>query len=83
MNIVIDEKLQGDLDDFINPRMNVTYISCSLEDTEDCIEELVEKTYAECVDHRADLFVGGVSLTEELSKLGMKCMTIGWERLDA
>ena len=83
MNIVIDEKLQGDLDDFINPRMNVTYISCSLEDTDYSIEELVEKVYAECVDNKADLFVGGISLTEELRELGMKCMTIGWRREDA
>ena len=80
MKVVIDEKLQGEMDEFINPKMSVTYIRCDIGSNE---EELVEKTYAECVDHRADLFIGGIELTEELRKLGMKCMTIGWEIEDA
>ena len=76
MNVVVDSRIEDEVGNFINPKFVVYHVDCTLDPIDYDLDALIEKVYARCIDHKAELFIGKLGICEELSKLGVKCIVI-------
>lgn len=76
MNVVVDDRVTEQVAQVINPKFVVHEVNCSLEALDYDLEALIEKVYARCVDHKAELFMGKTEVCEELNKLGIRTIIV-------
>ena len=76
MNVVVDDRVTEQVAQVINPKFVVHTVNCNLEMLDYDLEMLIEKVYARCVDHKAELFIGKAGICEELDKLGIRTIVV-------
>ena len=76
MNVVVDSRIADQIEQFINPKFTVYEVDCNLETVDFDLEALIEKVYARCVDHCAEIFIGKRGICEEISRLGIRTIVI-------